>query len=249
MRITALSLVLLSATALSAQTLPAYRHRLLGVFDSEGRPLSGVEVTDLKSGTTALTTSTGTVTLAYLPDGGSDVRVRQVGYIPVTQFVRIGPADTVPVTVILISSTTVLPTVIARDSARHVSPGLVDFEERRHLGRGYFIAEKELRKSDNREMANVIRTIPGVVVSCAKTFPFDCHAVSGRAQSKYAILGGGPCEFMLYVDGSRVSVSDLNSLRVADYAGIESYSGSQVPMQYNATGAACGVILFWTKER
>ena len=117
------------------------------------------------------------------------------------------------------------------------------------MGRGYFIAEKELRKSDNREMANVIRTIPGVVVQCAKTFPFDCHAVSGRAQSKYAILGGGACEFMLYVDGIRISVSDLNSLRVADYAGIESYSGSQVPMQYNSTGSACGVLLFWSKER
>ena len=232
-----------------AQALPAYRHRLLGVFDSEGKPLAGVEVIDVKTGTTALTTATGTVTLAFLPEGGADVRVRQVGYVPVTQFIRIGPADTVPVTVILVPNATVLPTLVSKDTIRPISPGLRDFDERRHLGRGYFITEKELRKSDNREMANVVRTIPGVVVSCAKTFPFDCHAVSGRAQTKYAIIGGGQCQYLLYVDGIRSSETDLNMLRVRDYAAIESYTGSQIPMQYNATGSACGALLFWTRER
>lgn len=249
MKKSALAWLVFFATGASAQTLPAYRHRILGVFNTEGKPMEGVEVTDLKSGTTALTTSTGTVTLAYLPEGGSDVRVRQVGYVPVTQFVRIGPADTTPVTVILISSATILPTVVSRDSLRPVSPGLRDFEARRRLGRGHFITERELRKSDNREMANVVRTIPGVVVSCAKGFPHDCHAVSGRAQTKYAISGGGQCQFLLYVDGVRSMETDLNMLNVKDYAGIESYVGSQVPMQYNATGSACGVLLFWTRER
>jgi hypothetical protein len=241
--------MMLCAPAAVAQTLPAYRHRILGVFNSEGKPLEGVEVTDLKSGTTALTTSTGTVTLAYLPDGGSDVRVRQLGYVPVTQFIRIGPADTTPVTVILTESANVLPALISKDTAHPVSPGLRAFEERRRMGRGYFIGEKELRKSDNREMANVVRTIPGVEVSCAKAFPHDCHAVSGRSQTKYAMIGGGRCEFLMYVDGVRRTETDLNMLRVSEYQAVESYSGSQIPMQYNATGSACGVLLFWTRER
>jgi hypothetical protein len=249
MKSSALLWLVCFAASASAQTLPAYRHRILGVFSTEGKPMEGVEVTDLKSGTTALTTSTGTVTLAYLPEGGSDVRVRQVGYVPVTQFVRIGPADTTPVTVILVSAATVLPEIVARDSSRPISPGLRDFETRRRAGRGHFITERELRKADNREMANVVRTIPGVVVSCAKVFPHDCHAVSGRAQTKYAVIGGGQCEFLLYVDGVRSSETDLNMLRVKDYAAIESYVGSQVPMQYNATGSACGALLFWTRER
>lgn len=243
-------LLMLSAATASAQTLPAYRHRILGVFNSEGKPLEGVEVTDMKSGTTALTTSTGTVTLAYLPDGGSEVRVRQLGYVPVTQFVRISPADTVPVTVILVESATILPTLVTRDTSAHpVSPGLRDFEARRRSGRGYFITERELRKADNREMQNVVRTVPGLVVSCTRVFPQACYAVSGRAQSKYAIIGGGACKFAIYVDGAVSMETDLNRFRVADYAGIEAYSGSQVPQQYNATGAACGVLLFWTRER
>ena len=245
----ALSLLILSAAAASAQTLPAYRHRILGVFNTEGKPLAGVEVIDVKTGTTALTTSTGTVSLAYLPDGGGEVRVRQLGYVPVTQFVKIGPADTVPVTVILLESTTILPALVRTDTSPPSSPGLRDFEERRHMGRGYFITERELRKQDNREMQNVLRTVPGVVISCTRVFPQACYAVSGRAQSKHAIIGGGACRYSLYVDGIASSQSDLNMFRVADYAAIESYSGSQIPQQYNASGNACGVLLFWTRSR
>jgi hypothetical protein len=248
MRIATVSLMLLCAAVASAQTLPAYRHRILGVFNTDGKPLEGVEVTDLKSGTTALTTSTGTVTLAYLPDGGSEVRVRQLGYVSVTQFIRIGLSDTTPVTVILVDAATVLPALVARDSAR-LSPGLRDFEARRRQGHGYFIGEAQLRKADNREMANVVRTIPGLVVSCAKVFPQECHAVSGRAQTKYAIIAGGQCQYLVYIDGARSAETNLNMLRVRDYAGVESYTGSQIPIQYNATGSACGVLLFWTRER
>jgi hypothetical protein len=233
MRLHALSLMMLVATGAAAQNLPAYRHRILGVFNSDGKPLEGVEVTDMKSGTTALTTVTGTVTLAYLPDGGSEVRVRQLGYVPVTQFIRIGPADTTPVTVILTESANVLPALVSRDTARPISPGLRDFEERRKHGPGYFIGEKELRKSDNREMVNVVRTIPHVTVSCAK----------------YALSGGGLCQFLIYVDGMRTTETDLNMLRVSQFAGIESYTGAQIPVKYNATGSACGVLLFWSRER
>jgi hypothetical protein len=249
MRRAVFSLLMVCATVASAQSLPAYRHRILGVFNMDGKPLEGVEVTDVKSGTTALTTATGTVSLAYLPDGGSEVRVRQLGYVPVTQFVRIGPADTTPVTVILTSTATILPALVARDTSRHIAPGLRDFDERRRSGRGYFLGEPELRKADNREMPNVVRTIPGIVVSCAKAFPQECHAVSGRAQTKYALIGGGQCQYLIYIDGARSAETNLNMLRVKDYAGIESYTATQIPMQYNATGSACGVLLFWTRER
>lgn len=232
-----------------AQGPPPYRHRLLGVFDTSGKPLAGVEVFDVRSGTTALTTNTGTVSLAFLPEGGGEVRIRQVGYVPVTQFVKIGPADTIPVTVILIESVAVLPALERRDTVpSHISPGLRGAEERRREGRGYFITERELRKSDNRAMQNVLRTIPGIGISCAKVFPGDCHVVSGRAQTKFAVMGG-QCLVALYVDGIPSIENDINTFRVSDYAAIESHSGSQVPQRYNASGNACGVLLFWTRER
>src|SRR6185436_17128482 len=97
-------------------------------------------------------TATGTVSLAYLPDGGGEVKVRQIGYVPITQFIRISPADTTPVTVILRTIVTVLPTVTSRDTTRPISPGLRDFEDRKRIGHGYYIGEAELRKADNRDM-------------------------------------------------------------------------------------------------
>ena len=102
---------------------------------------------DLSSGTSALTTKTGTVSLGFLPDGGGIVRVRKVGYAPSVRFVAISLSDTVPVTLLLTPAATSLPAVTVTDSAtRHLSPGLSAFEERRATGIGQFITERELRK-------------------------------------------------------------------------------------------------------
>ncbi|HEY4132447.1 MAG TPA: carboxypeptidase regulatory-like domain-containing protein, partial [Gemmatimonadaceae bacterium] len=108
-----------AAAPLAAQTADslAYRKRLLGVFDFQsGEPLEGVEITDLLAQVTALTTKTGTVSLAFLPEGGTLVRVRKVGYQPTTLTVVISPADTVPITVTLAASGVALPKVVTLDS-------------------------------------------------------------------------------------------------------------------------------------
>jgi hypothetical protein len=59
----------------------AYRRRLVGVFDENtGLPVADVEFVDVASGTIARTTITGTLTLAFLPEGQSQVEVRHAGY-------------------------------------------------------------------------------------------------------------------------------------------------------------------------
>jgi hypothetical protein len=90
----------------SSDSLPLYRARLLGVYDDKtGDPLAGVEVIDVASGTKALTTSTGTVSLAYLPDGGGTVRLKKAGFKEMTIDVVISPATIAPVTATLIPLT------------------------------------------------------------------------------------------------------------------------------------------------
>jgi TonB-dependent receptor-like protein len=236
----------------TASPAPAYRNRLAGVYDgATGATIEGASVTDLKSGTLARTTKTGTVSLSFLPDGGSLVEVRKVGYLPVSQFVAITPSDTAPVTFVLSPSVTSLPAVVTRDSATgYMSPRLREFNERQKSGFGHFITESELRKADNRKMKDVLDRLPGVQILCSKSAPFDCHAVSFRALSKYAVSGGGRCTIAIYVDGVLSTESDLNSFNVSDYAGIESYGGgATIPVRYNMTSDNCGALLFWTREK
>jgi hypothetical protein len=86
-------------------SLPPFRNRLLGVFDlSTGLPLQDAEVIHMPTGTYARTTPTGTVVLGYMPAGTSTIEVRRPGYEDVKLDVTISPADTMPITVVMIAS-------------------------------------------------------------------------------------------------------------------------------------------------
>jgi hypothetical protein len=241
----ALTLAAAAGNLLAQAPQLSYRNRLLGVFDSQsGLPIEGVEVGDLLSKASALTTSTGTVALSFLPDGESLVRIRKLGYQPLTIPVAISPADTAPLTVLMKVSAQVLPTVVTKDSApRHIAPGLQAFEERRRMNvGGYYVGEDVLRKNDTKRMTSIVRTLPGLVVVCRSP---ECHATSTRIARIT-----GTCKMQFYIDGIMVDDDDLEKLRVDEFAGVEYYpGGASVPPQYNKTGAHCGTLLFWTRER
>jgi len=91
-----------SSPTLSVSHAISYRSRLMGVYDSEsGDPLAGVDVVDVTSGTFATTTSTGTVALAFLPEGTSTIKLRKPGYADLVMSVTISPRDTTPLTVVV----------------------------------------------------------------------------------------------------------------------------------------------------
>jgi hypothetical protein len=169
-----------------------------------------------------------------------------------TTVIPITPADTLPFTVLLKPLAASLPTVVTKDSTTvYASPALRGFEERRLTGKGRFITAAELRKKENRKMADLIRSL-GVQVQCSKVFPYPCYAVSNRAGGKSA-LRDKVCPLDLYYDGNPMRVQedrDLERIKVNEIGGVEVYSGpAAVPAQFNATGSSCGVVLFWTRER
>jgi hypothetical protein len=91
----------IGATDDDGKLLP-YRNRIVGLFDDfTGDPIVGAEVADSTSGTFAVTTTTGTVSLAFLPDGLSTLRIRKAGYVELHMPVVISPRDTIPLTVTL----------------------------------------------------------------------------------------------------------------------------------------------------
>jgi Carboxypeptidase regulatory-like domain len=79
--------------------LPLYRYRLLGVYDQEtGEPIAGADVIDMQTGDHVKTTATGTVSLVFLPEGGSPVRITKEGYEELSIAVEISAETTVPLT-------------------------------------------------------------------------------------------------------------------------------------------------------
>jgi hypothetical protein len=237
----------------ASEKLAAYRHRILGVYSAEsGDPIEGAEVVDLLSRTTARTTKTGTVTLSFLSEGGNLVRIQKIGFTPVVLTIAISPSDTVPLTIVMLSTSQTLPTVVTTDSTpKYVSPGLRAFEERRKQGAGHFIGEDELRKNDSRKLSNLVRNFPGLTLNCPRTGGNrgSCFAVSTRQTSRHA-LSGGICPLDIYLNGAASVDTDLEKLRADEFAGVEYYAGgASIPIQYNRTGSSCGVILLWTRER
>ncbi|HEY5220359.1 MAG TPA: hypothetical protein VIJ16_11155 [Gemmatimonadaceae bacterium] len=245
----------------SALALPKYRYRLLGVYDENtGEPIPGVDVVDLLNGNKMVTSPSGAVSLIFLPDGGSLIRLRKLGYDLQTMTVAISPADTEPITVVM-APTVMLPTVVVKDSSQqYISPALRGFEQRKAAGLGHFIDEAEMRKDDNWTMANVLTShFAGVQQSLSPTG--QVYLVSTRKMcSGPALMSkcqAPVCYPNVYVDGARFLAPasanpnrvDFSTINPSDFAAAEFYSGADVPAEYSGTNADCGVLLLWTRER
>jgi hypothetical protein len=247
-----------AAVAAGAQekpdTVPAYRNRLLGVFDMQtGAPLEGALVKDLFNKTSSLTTKTGTIGLFFLPDGGGFISVTKIGYAPQTMPVAISPADTQPITVVLERVTQLGPVTTTADAPRaYVSPSLRGFEERRKSGFGRFIPEAQLRKDEGRDIGSVLRTLAGLTLFSQGTSDYvtTTRAVASM-RSGNSRRPPPPCRSTVYLDGMNIGAQPVKQLpQLDDLAGIEWYASvAELPAQFNATGNACGVLLLWTRER
>jgi hypothetical protein len=255
-----LGLPVVAATAQSSAAARAtmYRARILGVYDDlTGDPIDSVRVTDILNGNSSLTTRTGTVSLYFLPDGGSMVRLQKIGYEAQTLTIAISPADTTPLTLTLRRLTQLSP-VVTKAKSRYISPALQGFEERKKTGFGYFVDDSVLRANEGRLLANVI----------ASRMP-NMFTAQGRASSVYLMrsgrcVNGGPPQ--VYLDGVPLAPDlpmgfkaghsvdnlpfNLSNFDVNTLAGVEWYPDNvSVPMEFSHTSARCGSLLLWTRER
>jgi hypothetical protein len=270
----AASLLMLPLQASASQTQPPpangarpdsgridqrYRFRVLGVYDSEsGEPIEGAEVRDVLSGTSALTTTTGTVSLMFLPDGGSLVRIRKIGYTAQTLVVAIDPSTTVPATIVLEHAPQQLPKVTVLDSSPTYRPGnLREATERikAHAG-GSFISETEMRNWDSSTMSDLITShMPGLIMNPGPHG--EAYLLSTRGMCVMALsCVKSNCYVTVFIDGIKaydanigLSSSRLNFDRLSpqDYAIAEFYPGiAGRPPEYNGP---CGVLLLWSRDR
>jgi hypothetical protein len=219
--------------------------RILGVFDdATGLPIAGADVIDTDAETKAVTSASGTVQLSFLGADSAAVLVRRIGYYARTLTVATGAADTVPITVTLKPIAQELPTVVSKGSAQRVGK-LAEFERRRAAGFGKFITSDILEKNANRQTGDIMNLLAGARI--VRPTPTVAYIATTRG-------GSGPCYSTVIVDGVVVFTRppqprfNVNTIPPEQIAGIEFYAGpSTTPVEYNATGNACGAVVIWTK--
>jgi hypothetical protein len=67
------------------------------------------------------------------------------------------------------------------------------------------------------------------------------------------IIGTSGCPTLFFLDGTSIGNADRLDLDfilpLDQIEAVEVYSGaSQIPVMFNRTGSACGVIAFWTRR-
>lgn len=96
------SYVLASAPTPATHAQPSLPFRILGVFDGDtGEPIPDVHVVDVATGTFARTTTTGTVSLGFIPAGNWRLTFEKPGYDSLSMPIMISPRDTNPITVVM----------------------------------------------------------------------------------------------------------------------------------------------------
>jgi len=248
--------LLVSGSSVGAQSVLAGRVR----EDSTGRPLAGVEVVIMGSDRRTITDASGRYVLNMLPDGRRQVLFRSVGFRPVQEWVVLGRVDTVWANPMLVAQTVQLDpiTVTAKPDAPR-GLGLEAFEERRKLGFGKFLDSATLRRNEHQRLPALLDRLQGIGFSILDK---QVVAVSRR---RFGPMGE-PCYMSVVLDGSVIYSSvapglgggggtsgrappDLKMFDVASLTAVELYRGAgEVPIEFGGAGAACGVLVLWTRR-
>jgi hypothetical protein len=206
------------------------------VTDTALAPVPGALVSIDGTQLSVSTSRDGRFRIVSLPAGSYLLRIRKLGYAPVDLPVDVAPGDTARPAVILAAFTPLL------DPLRTTAPAgrIAEFEQRRALGKGQFLTEEDIRARNPVYVDGLLRTLRGVALD-----------PSGKAMN--ARFGASRnCYMAVIVDDVVRPATGLGStfLSPSEIAGIEVYVDiGSVPMKYSSmSGAACGVIVVWTKR-
>ena len=73
------------------------------------------------------------------------------------------------------------------------------------------------------------------------------QTVADAATSSSSCFSDHPCHVKLFLDDQPVAETDINIVHTSELYGVEYYSTGNAPPRYQVSGAACGIILLWTK--
>jgi hypothetical protein len=277
-----LALIALAATVAGAQSdstplskVPAFRRRLVGIYDQQsGDPVAGVRVSDVLSGTSMVTSRTGTAVLIFVPEGVRILRIQKLGYETQTFPISIIESDTGALTLMIRHVTELAPVVTTEtaSASEPLSPRLRAFDERRrsHNG-GYFVTQEILQAAQGQALASIlVARLPGLALdrrSGNKTMVVQSpRCMDGTKAGPPAVYLDGVLMTEDVVEAERAKrrgaslqpgliappppPTDIQRLSVDELAGVEWYpDNALLPANVPHYSGRCGALLLWTNGR
>lgn len=248
--------LVLLATDLVAQGTVA------GIVTDRGRPLSDVEVLTEEFRLSSRTNAAGEFSLS-VPAGRRVVLARAVGFHPIYLNVQVRDSAIVDIEFELQRMAQVMDSVVTRVDAPAVrSAKLAGFEERREKGIGTFLTRAELAEQEHSLMSTVLRATGLHTIRRPERCGGGFALGTNRGVSSLYVPPRGRCPFPIgcystvYLDGiliwapGRIEPPNIDDFKVHSLEAIEVYrSNGMVPIEYQAVGTECGVVLLWTRER
>lgn len=236
------------------------------VTDTTLAPLAEAEVTVLRTSLKVRTGTNGRFRITHLPVGQYLIIVRRMGYHPASEIVEVPANDTLRSAYALTRAPQGLDTVHVVTERR--SFRMMEFEDRRKLGEGQFLTQKQIDKHNSVDVSDLLRFFfmglkikegAGGVGSGGQT---QEYVTSSRGWGGVTTLGNPndpksqvivptDCYMQIIVDDvimpTPLDLALLPSPR--EVAGIELYTGpATLPVRYNGLDARCGLIMIWTRD-
>jgi hypothetical protein len=221
------------------------------VSDSALRPVSFAEVVILRTEIRMQTNAAGRFRFVDVPPGQYILIVRRIGFRPTSSIVQVGARDTLRLSFILEPALPQLDTVIV--SERRQSLRMLEFEERRRQGVGFFLTQEQIEKRNLPVAADYLRLAPSIALAPSPNPSgiSELVAISRREGGSLFGDGANACAMQIVIDGvpmpPRFPLELLPTPR--DIAGIEVYNGpATVPAKFNGLDRRCGMVLVWTRD-
>jgi hypothetical protein len=229
--------------------------------DSARAPLAGVEVAIPSLGRAVRADAGGAFVLDALPAGTHALIARRVGFDSVMRLVTLsGAGDTATLALALAPRITTLSKVEVRDSAARSAVVLRRaFERERALAHGgTFVDDTLLARQEHSVLSTLLRRVPGVSLVRYQERGRSYMALGSRRGGTAVAATNPNCFYQIFLDGGRIFAPtarndepppDIDQFRIADLEGVEIYRGTaRTPPQFVGTGAACGTVLFWSRQ-
>ena len=250
--------------ALVVATPASAQHTLRGrAVDTTGTGIPGVEIVLAEAGRRSVTDSGGRYTVTGIPMGRYEVVLRRLGYAPVVVFRSfMGDTGTTALTVELRREAVVLPEVETKAKGPEAVPvKLRGWAQRRELNvGGKFWDDSLLRTKEYQRLPEVLQGVSGVRIVRAMGKRFLATGGGRAGNSPRGGTGGRPidpripraCYAEVYVDGIKLGFAyeppNLDDYPVHQIQAMEFYrSTSEIPVEFNSMGSACGVLAIWTR--